>query len=46
MNQINFVIGGTNTAPGQLRASLGHPNPFKLNFVEIGNEVNDTVPER
>lgn len=38
IDQINFVIGGTNTAPGALRASLGHPNPFKLNFVEIGNE--------
>ncbi len=23
-----------------LRASLGHPDPFKLRFVEIGNEVS------
>ncbi|KAF9446455.1 glycoside hydrolase family 51 protein [Macrolepiota fuliginosa MF-IS2] len=38
VDQINFVIGDTNTAPGALRASLGHSAPFKLNFVEIGNE--------
>jgi len=38
IDQINFVIGSTSTAPGALRASLGHPTPFKLNFVEIGNE--------
>ncbi|KAF7323682.1 putative alpha-L-arabinofuranosidase A [Mycena kentingensis (nom. inval.)] len=36
---INFVIGdpATNEAAA-LRASLGHPEPFKLRFVEIGNE--------
>lgn len=25
---------------GALRASLGHSQPFKLNYVEIGNEVD------
>lgn len=38
IDQINFAIGSTNTGPGQLRASLGHPNPFKLTYIEIGNE--------
>ncbi|KAM5542492.1 hypothetical protein V8D89_003951 [Ganoderma adspersum] len=39
-DQINFVIGDPETsAPAALRASLGHPDPFKLRFVEIGNEV-------
>ncbi|PIL37709.1 hypothetical protein GSI_01403 [Ganoderma sinense ZZ0214-1] len=38
-DQINFVIGDPETsAPAALRASLGHPDPFKLRFVEIGNE--------
>ncbi|KAF9440964.1 glycoside hydrolase family 51 protein, partial [Macrolepiota fuliginosa MF-IS2] len=49
VDQINFVIGGTNTAPGALRASLGHSAPFKLNFVEIGNEdffASDTYTYR
>ncbi|KAF9441278.1 glycoside hydrolase family 51 protein [Macrolepiota fuliginosa MF-IS2] len=49
IDQINFVIGGTNTAPGALRASLGHPSPFKLTYVEIGNEdffAANTYPYR
>lgn len=24
---------------GSMRASLGHPDPFTLNYVEVGNEV-------
>ena len=24
---------------GALRASLGHPDPFTLNYIEVGNEV-------
>ncbi|CAK5272879.1 unnamed protein product [Mycena citricolor] len=39
IDQINFVIGDPKTSkPAALRASLGHPAPFKLNYVEIGNE--------
>ncbi|KAG7091743.1 hypothetical protein E1B28_008144 [Marasmius oreades] len=38
-DQINFVIGDpTRSAPAALRSSLGHPAPFKLNHVEVGNE--------
>ncbi|OCH93317.1 glycoside hydrolase family 51 protein [Obba rivulosa] len=38
-DQINFVIGDPATsAPAALRASLGHPEPFTLRFVEVGNE--------
>ncbi|EKM56923.1 glycoside hydrolase family 51 protein [Phanerochaete carnosa HHB-10118-sp] len=36
-------------SPGALRASLGHPEPFTLNYVEIGNEdffAADTYPYR
>ncbi|KAI0030352.1 glycoside hydrolase [Vararia minispora EC-137] len=36
--QIEFVVGNTSTPGGALRASLGHPEPFTLNFVEVGNE--------
>ncbi|KAF5389000.1 hypothetical protein D9757_005077 [Collybiopsis confluens] len=38
INQINFVIGSTSTAQGAIRAAMGHPAPFTLNYVEIGNE--------
>ncbi|THH19616.1 hypothetical protein EW146_g1588 [Bondarzewia mesenterica] len=36
--QIEFVVGGTSTPGGALRASVGHPEPFELNWVEVGNE--------
>ncbi|KAG2041110.1 glycoside hydrolase family 51 protein [Suillus americanus] len=39
IDQINFVIGDSATSkPAALRASLGHPEPFQLQYVEIGNE--------
>ncbi|KAG2073138.1 glycoside hydrolase family 51 protein [Suillus decipiens] len=39
IDQINFVIGDSvATQPGALRASLGHPEPFHLQYIEIGNE--------
>ncbi|KAG6829076.1 hypothetical protein H0H92_005787 [Tricholoma furcatifolium] len=39
LTKINFVIGDPATsAPAALRASLGHPEPFDLLYVEIGNE--------
>ncbi|PPQ90525.1 hypothetical protein CVT25_015815 [Psilocybe cyanescens] len=38
---INFVVGDpTKSAAAALRSSLGHPEPFTLNFVEVGNEDN------
>ncbi|KAK0211159.1 arabinofuranosidase [Desarmillaria ectypa] len=39
IDQIDFTIGDSATnANAALRASLGHPQPFKLKYVEIGNE--------
>ncbi|PCH45070.1 glycoside hydrolase family 51 protein [Wolfiporia cocos MD-104 SS10] len=39
IDQIEFVVGNPNSSePAALRASLGHPEPFMLNYVEIGNE--------
>ncbi|TFK36072.1 glycoside hydrolase family 51 protein [Crucibulum laeve] len=39
IEQINFVIGDpAKNEQGALRASLGHPEPFALTYVEIGNE--------
>jgi alpha-N-arabinofuranosidase len=38
LNEIEYVIGDTSTKWGARRAADGHPAPFKLNYVEIGNE--------
>jgi alpha-N-arabinofuranosidase len=38
LEEIEYVTGDTSTTWGARRAADGHPAPFKLNFVEIGNE--------
>ena len=38
LDEIEFIIGSTNTKWGALRAKLGHPTPYNLHYVEIGNE--------
>lgn len=35
---IEFCNGGTDTRWGALRAQLGHPQPFNLKYLGIGNE--------
>lgn len=38
LEEIEYVIGDTNTKWGAQRAKDGHPAPFNLHYVEIGNE--------
>ena len=38
LEQIEYVIGDTNTTWGARRAKDGHPAPFPLRYVEVGNE--------
>ncbi len=38
LEEIEYVIGDTNTTWGARRAEDGHPAPFPLTYVEIGNE--------
>jgi alpha-N-arabinofuranosidase len=38
LDEIEYVTGGVDTTWGARRAKDGHPRPFKLRFVEIGNE--------
>ncbi len=38
LDEIEYVIGNTNTTWGAQRAKDGHPAPFNLHYVEIGNE--------
>jgi len=40
MEEIEYVTGGTDTKWGAVRARDGHPAPFTLHYVEIGNEDN------
>jgi len=38
LDEIEYVIGDAKTKWGARRAKDGHPAPFKLTYVEIGNE--------
>ena len=38
LDEIEYVIGDVNTKWGARRAKDGHPQPFRLRYVEIGNE--------
>ena len=40
LEEIEYVTGGTDTKWGAVRARDGHPAPFTLRYVEIGNEDN------
>ena len=38
LDEIQYAIGPTTSKYGAMRAADGHPAPFNLNYVEIGNE--------
>ena len=38
LEEIEYVTGDTTTVWGKQRAKDGHPAPFKLDYVEVGNE--------
>ena len=40
---IEFANGSTDTKWGKLRADMGHPAPFNLKFIAIGNEQWDEI---
>ncbi len=40
LEEIEYVTGGADTKWGAVRAKDGHPAPFALHYVEIGNEDN------
>ncbi len=40
LDEIEYTIGDVSTTWGARRARDGHPAPFKLTYVEIGNEEN------
>ncbi|MBW8687446.1 alpha-L-arabinofuranosidase C-terminal domain-containing protein [Chitinophaga rhizophila] len=42
LDLIEFANGATSTKWGQLRADMGHPAPFNLQFLGVGNEQWDS----
>ena len=47
LDLIEFANGGTDTEWGKLRADMGHPAPFGLKFIGVGNEQwGPEYPER
>ena len=38
LDLIEFANGDTNTAWGKVRADMGHPEPFNMKYIGIGNE--------
>ncbi|TKA74779.1 hypothetical protein B0A55_03848 [Friedmanniomyces simplex] len=48
LDEIEFCMGNITSTWGSVRASLGHPEPFDIKFVEIGNEdwFSSTYPYR
>lgn len=38
LDELEFCLGSTDTKWGAKRAELGHPEPYVINYVEIGNE--------
>jgi alpha-L-arabinofuranosidase len=38
LDELEYVTGSTSTKWGAVRAANGHPEPFHLTYVEIGNE--------
>ncbi|KAI1746770.1 alpha-N-arabinofuranosidase A [Xylaria castorea] len=38
LDQIEFIRGSPDSKWGAVRARLGHPQPWKLEYVEVGNE--------
>lgn len=39
INEIHFITGDAKTNEwAKLRAQYGHPEPYKLKYIEIGNE--------
>lgn len=42
MDLIEFATGDATTQWGALRAEMGHPEPFDLHYIAIGNENWDT----
>lgn len=46
LDAIEYAIGDVNTTWGSVRAKEGHPEPYQLKYVEIGNENSGPVYDK
>lgn len=48
LSELEYCMGSVDTTYGAMRAADGHPEPFPIHFVEIGNEdwFSQTYPYR
>jgi len=46
MNALEYANGDINTKYGAMRAANGHPAPFNIEYLEIGNENNQPDPRQ
>lgn len=48
LHELEYCMGDTTTYYGALRAAHGHPAPFQINYIELGNEdwFSPTYPYR
>jgi len=48
LGELEFCLGDVSTKWGSYRAELGHPEPFPIRYVEVGNEdwFSSTYPYR
>ncbi len=48
LDLVEYANGDTNTLYGKIRAEAGHPEPFNLKYIGIGNEdlISDAFEER
>ena len=48
LDELEYCTGDTSTTWGARRAADGHPEPFQINYVELGNEdwFSSTYPYR
>ena len=46
LDAIEYAIGATDTEWGAKRAAAGHPEPFPLKYIEVGNEHYGYVYEK
>jgi alpha-N-arabinofuranosidase len=40
LNELEFLTGSVDTEYGALRSKYGHPEPWTIRYVEVGNEDN------
>ncbi len=46
LDALEYAVGPADSKWGRLRAQMGHPEPFKMNYLEIGNENNGPEYEK